>query len=398
MEHLRKLVGATNGSEEGSLRNKYGVEISEIGEGVKIMKNKIHCSGSFVEVAREILILVGIEAISNQSLVGSLVSLATDSKLNNLIENISDGVIHKEEHLKIIKLLLEVNQGHLFAKWDRPGVNDDKKTEFLEQAINFNLRYPGGIAAYQKNARELLQLSSAGENPFEGYKAEIPSGIDVNDIDGKFMDAEEIGLRIFNKSCVVLVAGGLGERLGYNGIKVAIPFSLVNGQTYLDWYIHNIIALQEKSNRLNNTHDRVPFVIMTSDETHELTVALLLSMGFTLTKNDRGYYRFSRKDIDIDIVKQGGVPALVNNNADFCLEDGTNYKLQLKPHGHGDVHMLLSLYGLVDKWVSEGRTHTVFIQDTNGQSFNGILVGLGASVKNDLRLIFLQSLASPEKQ
>jgi hypothetical protein len=35
----------------------------------------------------------------------------------------------------------------------------------------------------------------------------------------------------------VLVAGGLGERLGYGGIKVALPSEITTGKCYLALYI-----------------------------------------------------------------------------------------------------------------------------------------------------------------
>lgn len=38
--------------------------------------------------------------------------------------------------------------------------------------------------------------------------------------DENFINFEESGVREARKTAFVLVAGGLGERLGYNGIKV----------------------------------------------------------------------------------------------------------------------------------------------------------------------------------
>lgn len=42
----------------------------------------------------------------------------------------------------------------------------------------------------------------------------------------------------------VLVAGGLGERLGYNGIKVSLPTEILSELSYLDFYIKKILAIQ----------------------------------------------------------------------------------------------------------------------------------------------------------
>ena len=74
----------------------------------------------------------------------------------------------------------------------------------------------------------------------------------------------------------VLVAGGLGERLGYSGIKVALPTEITTGTTYLGLYCKEILALQAASNAVaGGTTRTVPLAIMTSDDTHGRTVATL---------------------------------------------------------------------------------------------------------------------------
>lgn len=77
----------------------------------------------------------------------------------------------------------------------------------------------------------------------------------------------------------VLVAGGLGERLGYSGIKVALPTELSTWTTYLGLYCQEILALQKASNARAGTNRKVPLVIMTSDDTHKRTVELLERNG-----------------------------------------------------------------------------------------------------------------------
>lgn len=74
-------------------------------------------------------------------------------------------------------------------------------------------------------------------------------------------------------TCFVLVAGGLGERLGYKGIKIGLPIDLVTQTTFFGYYASFIKAYQRKfcNGKL------LPFAIMTSDDTHEKTVELLES-------------------------------------------------------------------------------------------------------------------------
>lgn len=42
----------------------------------------------------------------------------------------------------------------------------------------------------------------------------------------------------------ILVAGGLGERLGYNNIKVSLPVETFTMIPYLGYYIKKILAIQ----------------------------------------------------------------------------------------------------------------------------------------------------------
>lgn len=49
---------------------------------------------------------------------------------------------------------------------------------------------------------------------------QVPTGDILTFGDKNFIKFEETGIREAKKAAFVLVAGGLGERLGYNGIKV----------------------------------------------------------------------------------------------------------------------------------------------------------------------------------
>lgn len=49
---------------------------------------------------------------------------------------------------------------------------------------------------------------------------QVPTGETLIFADDNFTNFEEVGIKEARKAAFVLVAGGLGERLGYNGIKV----------------------------------------------------------------------------------------------------------------------------------------------------------------------------------
>jgi len=76
-------------------------------------------------------------------------------------------------------MLLSLDQHHLFADWDDVGVNDDEKHNFFVQISRLHASYPspGGLMDYIVNARKLLEAAKNGDNPLDGFRPEVPTGI-----------------------------------------------------------------------------------------------------------------------------------------------------------------------------------------------------------------------------
>nr|GEU99093.1 UDP-sugar pyrophosphorylase [Tanacetum cinerariifolium] len=300
----------------------------------------------------------------------------------NLDKNLS---ILSPHQIQLGKMLLELGQLHLFQHWPDPGVDDHYKKALLDQVAILNSSYPGGLSSYIKTARKLLADSKAGRNPFDGFTPSVPSGEVLTFGDDKFMQYEEIGVKEVRNAAFVLVAGGLGERLGYNGIKVALPTETTTGSCFLQYYIESILALSEASFKQVQGECRrdVPFVIMTSDDTHERTLQLLESNAY-----------FGMKPTQIKLLKQEKVACLADNDARLALDPNNKYIIQTKPHGHGDVHALLYSSGLLKEWKDAGLRWVLFFQDTNGLLFKGIPSALGVSASKEYHV---NSLAVPRK-
>ncbi len=270
-----------------------------------------------------------------------------------------------ESRQNLISELVENGQAHLFAGWDGPGTNDDAKEAFLDSLVKIDGNYPGGLVGYIGNARKLLAESKAGANPFEGLTPEQPEKVDLTEFTVDFEKYEAIGAKQFDKVGVVLVAGGLGERLGYNGIKLDIAVEVLESTSYLKHYADNLLALQARS----DSKRPVPFVIMVSQDTGPKTIQSLEANNY-----------FGLQKEQVHILQQELVPAIQDNDGALALKD--KYELILKPHGHGDIHMLLHTSGLASKLAGEGIEHLMFIQDTNGPSFNTLPAAVGVSVEN----------------
>ncbi|XP_062023611.1 UDP-sugar pyrophosphorylase [Rosa rugosa] len=290
------------------------------------------------------------------------------------------------EQVELAKVLVEMGQTHLFEHWAEPGVDDDdEKKAFFDQVSRLNSSYPGGLASYIKTARELLADSKAGKNPFDGFTPSVPTGETLTFGDDSFMSFEETGVKEVRKAAFVLVAGGLGERLGYNGIKVALPRETTTGACFLQHYIETILALQDASCQLaeGECQTKIPLVIMTSDDTHSRTVELLESNSY-----------FGMEPNQVKLLKQEKVACLDDNDARLAIDPRNKYRIQTKPHGHGDVHSLLYSSGLLTEWRDAGLSWVLFFQDTNGLLFNAIPASLGVSAT---RQYHVNSLAVPRK-
>ncbi|CAM6129903.1 unnamed protein product [Calypogeia fissa] len=276
---------------------------------------------------------------------------------------------------KLARMLVEQQQTHLFTDWPAPGVRDEDKLRFFEQVEKLDTNYPGGLSAYIGNARKLLADSKAGKNPFSGYIPSVPVGETLVYGDENCMKFEEAGVNEARFAAFVLVAGGLGERLGYSGIKIALPAESTTETCFLQLYVKSILALQEASGRglptKNTTH--LPLAIMTSDDTHQQTEELLIKNKYYGMQPDQ-----------VHLVKQEKVACLSDNDARIALDPADNFLIQTKPHGHGDVHGVLFKSGILSKWEQAGVKWLLFFQDTNGLLFKAIPASLGVSALKNL--------------
>ena len=253
---------------------------------------------------------------------------------------------------------------------------------YFNQIADLDGSYPGGLPAYLSKARTLLKESADGTNPFEEFEAFVPEGEslsyenpDANPHTGMtFSQAEQAGLTGIGDTVFVLVAGGLGERLGYSGIKLSLETNLVTNKCYLEVYAKYIQAMQRMAHlKTGKDHIRIPLVIMTSDDTDPLTRKLLMD------NNNFGF-----DEGQVTIVKQDKVAAL--SNGDAALSMKSKWKVETKPHGHGDVHHLLYREGLVDQWYNQGKKHVIFLQDTNALVINSVLPTLGVSIEKGFHM------------
>ena len=151
------------------------------------------------------------------------------------------------------------NQRHLFENWSSSNDDDDdkKKKALMSKLELVDQSYPdGGLTGYLSNAIILLEKSRRGENPLEGWIPSVPKGEAFTVGTDAFLSTEKLGLMEVGKCGFILVAGGLGERLGYGDIKVSF------GELFLDciYYYYTPILLLCCGSSYSNYSNSISFL------------------------------------------------------------------------------------------------------------------------------------------
>jgi UDP-sugar pyrophosphorylase len=282
-----------------------------------------------------------------------------------------------------VRLLVALDQSHLLAHWPPPGEATENKRRMLQQVRELDASYPGGLRRYLERAKELLAASRRGENPYAGYEPHVPAGRQLAFGSDEFLAAEQAGLSVADRCAFVAVAGGLGERLGFGGIKLGIRAEVATGSSFLERHLGHVLALQRAGNARSAANRRVPVVIMTSDETHSGTQRLL-----------EEHQAFGTATGQVTLLKQGKVPALSDDRPTIATSADDPWQIKTKPHGHGDIHVLLHQSGLPRQWLSEGIRWLVFHQDTNALTFYAVPATVGVSAQE---LWDMNSIVAPRR-
>eukprot|EP00931_Biecheleriopsis_adriatica_P076697 TRINITY_DN50387_c0_g1_i1.p1 TRINITY_DN50387_c0_g1~~TRINITY_DN50387_c0_g1_i1.p1 ORF type:complete len:646 (-),score=132.93 TRINITY_DN50387_c0_g1_i1:128-2065(-) len=316
---------------------------------------------------------------------GVLESLAADGEFDALraVPGLAKNLeLLSERDIALAKLLVKEGQRKLFSAWADPGTDDTQKLTFFEQAHKLDSNYPGGLGCYIRNARELLQDAASGKNPLDGWTPSVPKEGFHPEVGSKeFFEYEALGLKEIGGCCFVIPAGGLGERLGFSGVKFALPAELTTGCCVLAVYAAYLRAFEGLAETASGQPCRLPLVIMASADTEAGITALLESNDY-----------FGLQHSQVTVLLQEKVAALANSDALLATE--SPYCIATKPHGHGDVHFLLHSKGLVKRWLEEGRRWVLFFQDTNTLYLMTFLCSLGVSVRHRLQV---NSVAMPRK-
>lgn len=257
-------------------------------------------------------------------------------------------------------------QGHVLRFWDR--LDAAGRTALLGQvaAIDFD-----DVARMKRVLKSEAGAVSVTPRPAPVVKWSKRT----------YAEAFEAGEEQLRKGrvAVLLVAGGQGSRLGYEGPKGAYGIGPVSDKPLFYFHARKIVRLMRVYGK------PVPFYIMTSDVNDAATRACF---------EDNGY--FGLNPADVVFFKQGVWPAL---DAEGRLILEAPGRVFVSPDGHGGTLTALAKNGCLDDMAARGIRSVFYFQVDNPlvDIADPAFVGLHALCGADLSLKLCLKSSPTEK-
>jgi UDP-N-acetylglucosamine/UDP-N-acetylgalactosamine diphosphorylase len=144
---------------------------------------------------------------------------------------------------------------------------------------------------------------------------------------------------------VLIVAGGQGSRLGFEGPKGIYMISPIQQKSLFQLFAEQVKALSKRYGT------QIPLLIMTSEENHDDTVRFFESKDYFGLREET--LRFFRQDM---------LPA-VTPDGNLVLQ--SNFRLFTNPNGHGGSLKALYDSGALETLLKEGFTELFYCQVDN---------------------------------
>jgi UDP-N-acetylglucosamine/UDP-N-acetylgalactosamine diphosphorylase len=235
----------------------------------------------------------------------------------------------------IIERVYDHDQGHIFRFWD--SLDEIQQTDLLAQVdlIDFSLL-----------SRLIEQASSGEEDTYTGT-LEPPEVITLAKREKMDEEAKQIGETALAAGDVaaVLVAGGQGTRLGFDGPKGMYPVTPVMQKSLFQLHAEKLLFLGE---RFGN---QIPWYIMTSLTNNKQTIRYL---------QQNNYFGYDHENVYVFI--QEMIPA-IDRQGKMIMDEIDH--IFMNPNGHGGTVKALSESGALSDLKERDIDHLFYFQVDN---------------------------------
>jgi UDP-N-acetylglucosamine/UDP-N-acetylgalactosamine diphosphorylase len=265
----------------------------------------------------------------------------------------------------------EAGQGHVFRFWD--ALDAAARRALVAQAARIDL------GTLQRLHESTTALAAPGARRLEPVSVErLP---DRGGSAARRAEAAARGAELLARGrvAVMVVAGGQGTRLGFEGPKGLFPLGPATGRTLFELQAQKIRGARRRSGAA------IPWLVMTSDATDAATRSCFAERRF-----------FGLPESDVFFVRQASVPAL-----DFAgrLLLETPGRIAESPNGHGGAFQALADAGALDELERRGITTISYYQVDNPliQLADPVFLGLHAQTGAEMSAKVVRKIDPMEK-
>ena len=231
------------------------------------------------------------------------------------------------------QVLERYGQGHVLRFWDL--LDEGARAQLLDQVAGLDFE---SLARMQA----LLKAKAAPAASSEPVAPDVVEWTPETKAEAYAAGENEIRA---GKVAVLLVAGGQGSRLGYEGPKGAYSIGPVTGRSLFFFHARKIVGLCRRYGV------RIPFYIMTSDANDAATRAHF---------EDHNYFGLDRNDVTFFV--QGMWPALDAKGHIILDQPGHIF---MSPDGHGGTLTALAKDGCLADLERRGINTVFYFQVDN---------------------------------
>lgn len=240
-------------------------------------------------------------------------------------------------HEDAVRILSENNQSHILKFWDR--LTEKQRTALLTQIAELDFDTIGKM-------RDRLTRKADADTPAQSATPMAPAHVTI--LDGEARDAaERIGAFEIRNGHVaaLIVAGGQGSRLGYEGPKGCYPIGPITDAPLFYFHTRKVLALARR------WESEIPLYIMTSQDNDTET------REFFKTNN-----YFGMKPDSVFFFKQAMWPALDAEGR--IILDACDH-IFMSPDGHGGMFSALRRSGGLEDMTKRGISSVFYFQVDN---------------------------------
>lgn len=234
----------------------------------------------------------------------------------------------------------QAGQGHVFGRLDQ--LEEERRQAFLSQLAGIDLRLLDQLIAEMREDHPVATLDLERLEPAAFLPLPLTPGSRRKETRARAAGEELLGA---GKVAALVVAGGQGSRLGFDGPKGCFPIGPVSNCSLFEWHFAKVLASARRHGA------RIPILVLTSMVNHQQTREFLAENAW-----------FGMPEEDVLLFRQGVLPAVDRRGRLLLSREDS---LFLSPDGHGGVVAALDRENVLAELDQRGIEEIFYFQVDN---------------------------------